>query len=450
MDFMTTYAHPSSVLTRRVGVLVFLAAALEQLRSPTIVSASLAEPVAFARALTALHEVVAARYYRPDLWRYLDPVVTADGEHVRLECFSSCASVYARVDLTHSAFAEAQWSRPGTTNVDFGQEFLRNLARLRPRSRADFELGEQCVTLRTETATTIERKVKLPQRWVKGFLQVQAIARRAQPELSIDGQTARMLLAKVPARPCKELHLVPRKGRPQLLQRRPAGGGSVAVPGAHRLRLLAKLVPDLQRLDIYRHEDALGCSLIAHLPVGRMTFQLSSSVERGFSGEGETLLSFGAVDERAEDAHALIAVAHQLPATTLATQLAISPDEALALTDQLAAEGVLGYDRHHDRFFHRVLPFAGNALKSIAPRIAGMQELLAGGAVEIESIERAPQLSVRGWVRSGDSEYRVTLTVNEAGVLAEGDCTCRWIRSHGLSRGPCKHLLALRVAAARS
>jgi hypothetical protein len=450
MDFLTTYAHPSSVLTRRVSALVFLAAALEQLRSPTIISASLAEPVAFARALTALHEVVAARYYRPDLWRYLDPVVTADGEHVRLECFSSCASVYARVDLTCDAFAEAQWSRPGTTNVDFGQEFLRNLARLRPRSRADFELGEQSVALRTETATTIERKVRLPQRWVKGFLQIQAIARRAQPELSIDGQTARMLLAKVPARPCQELHLVPRRGRPQLLPSRPAGGGSVAVPAAHRLRLLTRVLPDLQRLDIYRYEDSLGCSLVAHLPIGRMTLQLSSSVQRGFSGEGETLRSFAAVDERAEDAYTLIAGAHQLSATTLASQLAISPDEALAITDQLAADGVLGYDRHHDKFFHRVLPFAGNALKRSAPRIAGMQELLDGGAVEIESLESAPQLRARGWVKSGDNEYRVTLTVDEGGVLTEGDCTCRWIRSHGLSRGPCKHLLALRVAATRS
>ena len=43
------------------------------------------------------------------------------------------------------------------------------------------EVGEDSVALHTESGTSVERKVTLPERWVRCFLQAQAIQRKAKP-----------------------------------------------------------------------------------------------------------------------------------------------------------------------------------------------------------------------------------------------------------------------------
>ena len=53
-------------------------------------------------------------------------------------------------------------------------------------------------------------------------------------------------------------------------------------------------------------------------------------------------------------------------------------------------------------------------------------------------------LELEGWVKGEHGQYHVTASVDHTGHLAQGACTCRWIQTHGLGRGPCKHLLALR------
>ena len=85
--------------------------------------------------LLGLRNTVESRFYRPDLWRLLDPVITSGNQLLRLECFSSCASVYARADFTQNAFTDGAFHRNGTTNVDFNGAFLNHLANCGPASR---------------------------------------------------------------------------------------------------------------------------------------------------------------------------------------------------------------------------------------------------------------------------------------------------------------------------
>jgi len=44
-------------------------------------------------------------------------------------------------------------------------------------------------------------------------------------------------------------------------------------------------------------------------------------------------------------------------------------------------------------------------------------------------------------VRSGDTEHRITF-----GGGTAGRCTCTWRGKHRGTRGPCKHVLAARMA----
>jgi uncharacterized Zn finger protein len=47
-------------------------------------------------------------------------------------------------------------------------------------------------------------------------------------------------------------------------------------------------------------------------------------------------------------------------------------------------------------------------------------------------------------VTSGEKVYQVCITGPEA------TCTCPWYRNHGSSRGPCKHVLAVRLENGRA
>jgi hypothetical protein len=97
----------------------------------------------------------------------------------------------------------------------------------------------------------------------------------------------------------------------------------------------------------------------------------------------------------------------------------------------LAASGRVGYDLAEQSFFHRELPF-GAALEAMHPRLASARELVTSAAV-------TPRAG-GALVRTGDVEHRVTFG-------PAGDrCTCPWWGRHQGNRGPCKHVLAARLA----
>ncbi len=457
MDFITRYRQPSLVEVKAGLTLVFMAAselARPSQSSPTlpaIFSGHIAQPLIFRNLLLGLRQTVESRYFRPDLWRLLDPVITSGNQLLRLECFSSCASVYARADLTENAFADGAFNGNGTTNVDFNSAFLNHLAQLRPGKPAHFEMGEQSITLQTAQGEAVEYKVKLPERWIKGFLQIQAVQRQAQPRFELDRLTAGQLLTQIPANAKGTLFLIPKHHKPQILYRQPVGqDGFITVNDGHRLRLLHAILPDLQTLRIYQ-TVATGASLwVADTGAAQFTLGLSGAAAHGFSGDGDALRQLSTAEIDDVDLALARAAAYSLNHFSIA-ELAQHQEFALPyateIVDRLAQQGLLGYDRDRDQYFYRQLPFLLDP-KNLPGRLQGSQTLLAKNAVEITHCERLNgELNAKGWVRGDSGYYQVSLRVDAQGYLQEGQCTCPWIHQHQLRRGPCKHLLALRFAA---
>jgi len=87
-------------------------------------------PRVVADLLLALANTVNSRFYLPGASRMLDPVVTSSEELLRLEGFSSCCGVYARVDLSADAF-DCEIQGRGTTNVDFNASMRAALTQVR-------------------------------------------------------------------------------------------------------------------------------------------------------------------------------------------------------------------------------------------------------------------------------------------------------------------------------
>ena len=128
------------------------------------------------------------------------------------------------------------------------------------------------------------------------------------------------------------------------------------------------------------------------------------------------LLGWGPVIELAS----LTASAH-LPAERTVAALAI-----------LASSGKVGYDLADGAYFHRELPL-GADVERVHPRLADARKLVAAGKVTV----------TEGGATSGD--HRVRFGPGH-GRAAGDTCTCPWWGKHQGTRGPCKHVLAARIA----
>jgi hypothetical protein len=181
LDFTYRYAHPSRVAPLETGKGLSLATCGARQEQPHFFGGRLREPRVVADLLLALIDVVRTHFYRP-VPVLLDPVVTSNEEMLRFEGFSGCCGVYARVDLPAEAF-DTEIQGRGTTNVDFNDPMRASLMRLTDTEDVRLSVGREGVTLTRSEDTVVEKKVKLPVRWIKGFSEVQVYQPQMEPVL---------------------------------------------------------------------------------------------------------------------------------------------------------------------------------------------------------------------------------------------------------------------------
>src|SRR5215813_4867559 len=113
------YISPSSA----GGSGIFLAASSSAACNTPFFSGYLVAPRRGADLALTVARVAETRFYMPPgmvhrLILQRDPVITSGGGMLRLEGFSGCCGVYARLDFCGKAF-DAEQAEPGTSNVDF-------------------------------------------------------------------------------------------------------------------------------------------------------------------------------------------------------------------------------------------------------------------------------------------------------------------------------------------
>ncbi|MGF7238943.1 MAG: SWIM zinc finger family protein, partial [Frankia sp.] len=142
---------------------------------PSFFRGFLTSPQIAAAGLLCVADVAAARYYQPLLSAWLDPVVTGSGDRLRFESFSGCCGVYARLDLLGDAL-DGDDIGPGTTNVDMNIPLRDALTHVGPTDPLHLEVGPDELAVTTFDGPVIEKKVPLPDRWLRGFAETQVIA----------------------------------------------------------------------------------------------------------------------------------------------------------------------------------------------------------------------------------------------------------------------------------
>lgn len=410
---------------------------------PYFYSGFLAEPGAAALGLLAVAAIARADYYVASPSAFADPVVTSNIDTLRFESFSACRGVHARLDLAPDAL-DGLPAVNGTTNVDFNPPMRAALAAAAATgSPILLKVGDEEVTAVTETGSVTERKVALPARWVKGFGEVQTLAQAMRPVAELTGPEASRFLSSLPRGARRPLWAY-QAGRTLALGVTPRPGAAcLAAP-----RRLAEFHPLLRfatRIRVYA-PPADAASLPApsawELTFGtaRLTLTLSPEGHRGFSGEGALLSGLAAdADIDADLLAALLPWDASLDLARLSAITGLSAERAGVCLTRLAASGSVGYDLAEQSFFHRELPFT--LTEKDHPRLGDARALFAQGKVT---------LTPAGAMVSGEPDcddadapagHRVTF------ASPRDLCTCPWWGKHQGTRGPCKHVLAARMAA---
>jgi hypothetical protein len=206
--------------------------------------------------------------------------------------------------------------------------------------------------------------------------------------------------------------------------------GALRLAGAERLRVLEDLAPFARTLRGFGDESGQTSAWELDFGGCRFTLAISADVWRGFSGEGQALEALAGSDEGlVARLRAQLRWQAVLDLDAIAELGAVGHAAAV-----LGSRGLVGYDLGPDAYFHRELPFDLSRVEALHPRLTAARALVAAGKVAIRGAD-----PVEADVAGPDVVHRVRLGDDDR-------CTCPWYAKHRGDRGPCKHVLAARLA----
>ncbi|MFB6815718.1 SWIM zinc finger family protein [Streptomyces sp. NPDC056347] len=404
---------------------------------PRFFSGFLTSAAIAARGLLAVADVASTRYYQRTLASSLDPVVTGNGDRLRFESFSGCCGVYARLDVLQEGLDGGRTDH-GTTNVDVNNPLREALSRISGDDPLHLRVGPEELAVTTLDGPVVEKKVPLPDRWLRGFAEAQVVSAGFDLRAELSAAEAVRFLRSLPrssGNASRGARWVVPAGKTLRPTTRPVPG-AVCLPGPERLVALQRVLRHAIALRVYGPVGdgaATASAWEAVLPGMRLTLTLSPDAARGFSGEGGVLDAL-ATDDAAADAElvsVLLAWEPRIDTADLAARSGLSVERVRAALTRLGTAGRVGYDLADAAYFHRELPYDADRAERHNPRLVAARQLAGSGAVVLDADMAA--------VTSGDHRYQVR---EKDGMLS---CTCKWWADYQGRRGPCKHALAVRM-----
>jgi len=515
-------AYPAPSGVRAEGAAEAVSLVGNHNRDPVRLRAKVGNPVTFREAMGALYAVVASdmRYVPRDrtawlafkqarqrasgaatwearreyfawLWRndpqtflMLDPIVSVSPDEISFELFSRDESSYARLAVS----LEGGTLRPegdrtlGTTNIDFSDALYDGLQHLRSYRETVLNIGPGApeaassdVGVQTSgVPPVLEKKVQVPDTWLRGFLQVQSAATLGMTRFQLAPIDLYNVLRHLRMHADQKgrgrglrVELIPGE-RPRIILEPweevfPTHGAAytgrnavvIRVWGRRRLMLLRRFLPLVDSIDVHLLGSGLPSFWV--LRAGDLSLTLGMS---GFTDANwAQAVSFdlllprrGAEPAGVSAVLAALTKRHRATVAELAADTGLPNPAVLEALQRGARQGLLMYDLAKGVYRHRPLlgvpldagrfEYRNNAEKQAYDLIA------VAGAVRVDSENRIPgaglELTGRVAVAADRREYRVqVLFDDEDARVKKAECTCAFFRKHGLKEGPCAHLVAL-------
>ncbi len=409
----------------------------------------------------------------PALFRALvpcDPVVTVAPDVVFFECFAKDESAYGCLTVARDAFSTDGTSGLGTTNVDYSLALYEHFQTLRTYRSTRLLVDPSGFEVTTSHAEGIrEEKIDLPPSWLRGFGQLQAAMAlpSTRAELSVD--VVYSLLAwlkrhREKAGPrCLRLRLSP-GARPTLAidpwgVELPSSGAPYDGPtpvevklwGRRRLMCLARLLPMTEKVEVLVFGSGLPSIWIVHMGEMRFVLGLSGWTANDWT-RGSNLdtffAGFEATPSVTDAVGRYLETVHFASLEALERQTEAPRRHVLAGLHQLAKQGQLVYDFAVKLYRWRpLMPVAlsTSVLGRENEEIVHAREAVKSHAVSISRDERLSlgRRLLVAKVASTECEGIVDLD----GAFRGAKCSCSFFYKNRLRKGPCRHLLALRMQA---
>ncbi len=417
-----------------------------------------------------------------DAWIVLDPVITVHPDEIFFEAFSLDESSYGRLSCSLEVFKNIDRFACGTTNIDYSHALYQEFMKIRDYKETQFKIDPGGFEVATGNGEAfIENKIDLPESWVRGFLQVSAamnlpmrtirlhpmdihnfcfILRRHREKT---GPRSMRFILK-PDQPVKvrfdpwDIEIVcPRSvyaGRDT---------AEIRIWGRRRLHILERLIPFTRQFELHLLGTGLPSFFVAHMEDMTFTLGLSGWTANDWSrlGNFDLMAPRGDVDDISK-AKVLKALRKSwfASADELAGQTGLARGTVLSTLSLYTQAGRVIYDLHKKVFRLRELsrePLPITKLRYTSEREKNAHRLVSANLVTIKNVGTSSQtfkaekkLFLSGQVMDDGKCYDAEITIDEDQRLIRANCTCFFYRRNNLLKGPCEHMLALRIAHNRS
>jgi len=229
-------------------------------------------------------------------------------------------------------------------------------------------------------------------------------------------------------------------------------GAPTRVWGRQRLLVLARLLPLVERVDVYLLGTGLPSFWVAHMGEMRLTLGLSGWTANDWTSGSNLELLSGVGEADARVVSAVGAEMQRVRRASLAgIAAAVSADErsVVAALHLLAKRGQLVYDFGEDVYrFRQVMPFelSEAVLGPESPELAGAKSI-SPGDVTIERMETLTAGRTLYVAKVGGTSCELILDAD--GKMSRAKCTCKFFFKYKLRSGPCRHLLAVKMKTSR-
>ncbi len=418
-------------------------------------------------------------HHQYELSYLYDPVITVHPDEIFFEAFSQDESSYARVGARHQLFAGVDEMNCGTTNIDFSVGLARQLDRMRDYRRTRLDIAPGGLAVDVGGGVHIEKKIELPQSWVQGFHQVQSVMTMGLVTFTM---TPVDMLNIVKVLNQRRTRTSPRALRYELVVGKRIrvvfepwelpielstvwrGDKDVIVRtwGRDRLKSLARLLPTASCVRV--HLAGLGLPSIYVVDMGELSFTLALSgwTDNDWAGGAKFDLLARRLNGTSSDllsTYAALKTVRFASDIEVAGKTGLGVEKARSALSYLCQSGRAMFDVSRGVYRHRDLFSDAYSLKEAEHAISNVLEQNNPHAKEARAIFASDNVRIiarrpvpTGYKLSGSvlgskgERVRPQLHVDAEGKIMEGVCTCAHHKSHQLTKGPCEHLLALRLA----
>ena len=411
-----------------------------------------------------------------DAWFVLDPVITVHPDEVFFECFSQDESSYGRLSASYEVFKNINEFACGTTNIDYSAALYDEFQKIRSYKTTKFEIDPSGFEVQTTNEEDFkEVKIDLPDSWVRGFLQVSSAMSLPATRFDLHPMDIHNICFVLRRHKEKKgprsmrYHLTPGQpvrvifdpwGIEVVCPRSPYTGTQeqeIRVWGRRRINILERLIPIAKKFTVHLLGKGMPSFYVADLGDMSFTLGLSGWTANDWSQSGNFDLMAPRADvDQWTQQHIFEELKHNWVESpdSLAQRLGLNRVVILGALGAYTQAGRAIYDLNKQVYRVRELsrePLPMQRLRFANEREEKATRFLVHNDVEVKSVtsDATGAFTLQGSVKEREKTYAPALTVDADERIINAECSCNWHIQNKLYKGPCEHILALRMQHAR-